>query len=110
MGRGQGESLQSPKCTLSTSKIQSYYLIKDQGRVHLFGTYVRLGIRHERGEELWIGDLLIVDTEDLQTIPRSEIVVKKIQIKRSDAGRCEILQEGQPSSAAVYKAGGDLMR
>ena len=35
----------------------------------------------------WSGDLLIVDTEDLKTMPPFEIHVKKIQIKRGGHSR-----------------------
>ena len=41
------------------------------------------GLRLERGRD-WTGDLLIVDTEDLETIPPSEIHVKGSKSKEVD--------------------------
>ena len=59
---------------------------KDQGRAHQFGTKALpgtfIGYALNAGES-WSGDLLIVDTEDLQTTPQSETHVKKKQMKRS---------------------------
>ena len=65
----------------------------------------------------WTGDLLIVDTEELKTMPPFEIHEKSkgvdIQNKRDielvfTCKTGEILQEGQLLSSAVYEAGGDL--
>ena len=51
-------------------------------------------------EGSWTGDLLIVDTEDLKTMPPSEIHVKKLQIKRGGHSQekqriCIPMQDGR---------------
>ena len=51
-------------------------------------------------EGSWTGDLLIVDTEDLKTMPPSEIHVKKLQIKRGGHSQekqriCFPMQDGR---------------
>ena len=55
---------------------------KDQGRVHQFGTKVCPGIFKEyslNARERCSGDLLMVHTEDLQTMPPSDIHVNKFK-------------------------------
>ena len=70
----------------------------------------------------WTGDPLIMDTEDLQTVPPSEIYVKRCKSKEvgiqkreretmnlySHAVRAKFCKTDKPLSTAVYKAGGDL--
>ena len=88
------------------------------GRVHQFGTispsWSVYGIRFERGENLdWCGNLLTVETEDLNTVPPSEIHVTRFKSKGVDIQTrdnefvfpCrtgEIVQEGQPLRTAVH--------
>ena len=60
---------------------------KDQGRVHQFGTEVLpeiFMVYALNPERSWIGDLLIVSKEDLETMPPSEIPKKKFKSKEMD--------------------------
>ena len=96
---------------------------EDQGRVHQFGTKVLPGrfIGYAlNAEGSWTGDLVKVDTKNMQTIPPSEIHAKRFKSKEwtfktetefvFPCRTGEILHEGQPLSAALYKAGGDFRR
>ena len=90
-------------CMWSTINFHLFFA-KHQGRLHQFGTKVfpvifsGYALIPEGG---WTGDLLIVDTEDLKTMPPSEIHVKEFKQKRwtfeQETPR-EILHDGQPSS------------
>ena len=51
------------------------------GRAHQFGPRIFIGYALNAVRS-WAGDLLIVDTEDLQTTPPSEIRVKRFKSKK----------------------------
>ena len=61
---------------------------KDQGRVHPFGIKVFRGLVMGyvlNEERCWIGDFLILDAEDLEAMPPSEL--SELHIKRFKSKR-----------------------
>ena len=96
---------------------------KDHDQVHQFGPTNRPGIftgyALTAGRSGTGGNLLIADTEDLKTRPPSDSPVKRFGSEEVDilskmqrnifpCRTGDILQEGQPSSTAVCKAGSCL--
>ena len=77
------------------AKVKFYqFSPRDHGRVHQVGTKVLPGkfMRYSLivGRR-WIGGQLIVDTEDLKTLPPSEIHVKRFKPKEVDIQEKETL-------------------
>ena len=63
---------------------------KDQSRIHQFGKKVLIGLflgYALYAREIWKGDVLIADLEELETMDASEIYSKKTQCERGDTSQ-----------------------
>ena len=87
-----GEPFQGP--IIPFGSLVEYYPIsaKDQSRIHQFGKKVLPGLflgYALYAEGIWKGDILVADSEELETMDASEINSKKTQCERGDTSQRE---------------------